>query len=80
MGCNCKASQYIRQTKKKYGYEPETIENVSFSKKIKLILRGLLIWVVIILLFPLVLLLFIFVGFFKKRSFITLFNAIKIRL
>lgn len=80
MGCNCKASQYVRRAKKKYGYDPETHENISKKEKIKLTFRAIIIWVIMIVGFPIILLSLPFLKIFKRRKGIKIFNAITVRL
>ena len=80
MGCNCKASQYVRQTKKKYGYAPETRENIPTRDVVKMSLQAIAIWVVMILSFPIIMLSLLFLKVFKQKRGIKFFKAIRVRL
>lgn len=79
MSCNCKASQYIRQTKKKFGYEPESIKNISGKEKIKMGVQAIIIWIMMIVGVPFIFLWGIFGKIFLKKKKFKLFNAISIK-
>ena len=80
MGCNCKATDYIRKTKKYYGYNPETKENIPIKIKMKMVIQAIFMWVMIIIGFPIVLFYFGFIKFFTKRKSVKLLNTIRIRI
>lgn len=80
MGCNCKATDYVRATKKYYGYEPETKENIPTKEKVKMAFQAVFMWIIIILFFPIVLFYLVFVKAFLKKETISLFKTIKVRI
>lgn len=80
MGCNCKATEYIRKSKKIYGYESETTHNVSTKEKIKMVFKAIFMWIMIIIGFPIIVLYLIFSKTFLRRKKISIFNALKIRI
>ena len=80
MGCNCKATDYVRKAKKYYGYESETRQNIPSSEKMKMAIKAIFMWVILILAFPLVLIYFIFIKMFTKSKSVKLFNTIRIRI
>ena len=80
MGCNCKATDYVRKTKKYYGYESETRQNIPSSEKMKMAIKAIFMWVILILAFPIVLIYFVFVKMFTKSKSVKLFNTIRIRI
>lgn len=78
MGCNCKASSRIVRVKEAYGYDKPTRKNVSVGNKIKMFFQALLIWILLIILFPITLIVFGIFKIFKKD--IKFLKKIKIRL
>ena len=80
MGCNCKATDYIRTAKKYYGFKSETKENISLKEQVKMALQAIFMWVMIIIGFPIVLFYFGFIKFFTKRKSVKLLNTIRIRI
>ena len=80
MGCNCKATDYVRKTKKYYGYESETRQNILSSEKMKMAIKAIFMWVILIFAFPLVLIYFVFIKMFTKSKSVKLFNSIRIRI
>lgn len=80
MGCNCKATEYVRKAKKFYGYDAETKKNVSLKEKIKMVLKAIFIWIIIIAFMPFFILFFIFVKPFVKGKMLTVFKSFKIRI
>lgn len=80
MGCNCKANQYIRQTKKRFDYNSETVKNVSFKNKFKIVLKSILILFLMLIGLPITIAYFVISKFLLKNKRIKLFNAITIRL
>lgn len=80
MGCNCKATEYVRKTKKFYGYDSENKENVTLKTKIKMVLRVIFMWIIIIVTLPFSILGFIFVKPFNKNKVVTFFGSLKMRI
>ena len=80
MGCNCKATDYVRKTKKYYGYEPETRQNIPSNEKMKMAMKAIFMWIILILAFPLVLIYFVFIKLFTKSKSVKLFDTIRIRI
>jgi hypothetical protein len=80
MGCNCKATDYVRRVKRFYGYDAETKKNVSSKEKIKMVLKAIFMWILIIVMLPLLVLFFIFVGPFSNKKMVAFFNSLKIRI
>lgn len=80
MGCNCKATEYVRKTKRFYGYKDEIKENVSLKEKIKMVLRAIFIWIILIVFFPFSILFFVFIKPFLKNKMATFFGTLKIRI
>jgi hypothetical protein len=78
MGCNCKAANHITRVKERFGYKKPTIQNVSVANKIKMVLQAILIWVILILCFPICIVILVFSKIFKKD--LRIFKKIKIRL
>jgi hypothetical protein len=79
MGCNCKASQYVHQVQKKFGYKSPTKENVSRDIRMKMGIEAVGIWILTIVFFPILLLTPFVVGFFKKSRKINFFNIITVK-
>jgi lipopolysaccharide/colanic/teichoic acid biosynthesis glycosyltransferase len=80
MGCNCKATDYVRKTKKFYGYDSETKEKVPIKEKIKMVLRAIFMWIILIVTFPFFILFFIFIKPFLNNKMMTFFGSLKIRI
>lgn len=78
MGCNCKANNHITRVKRKFGYDSPTKSNVSVGNKIKMILQALLIWVILIAIFP-VFIIALIIGKISKKD-VKFLKKIKIRL
>ena len=80
MGCNCKATEYVRKTKKFYGYEDETKENVSLKEKVKMVLNAIFMWIILIVFLPFFILYFIFIKPFFRNKMTTFFGSLKMRI
>lgn len=80
MGCNCKATNYVRTAKKYYGYDPETKDSVSGKEKAKMFFQALLMWLLMLVGFPFVVLYIIFAKVFVKKKGIKLFGTIRLRI
>lgn len=80
MGCNCKASQYVRNTKKMFGYAPETHKNISIKERIKMLLKVIGVWVVSFTVFPLIIIGFVCFKLVTRKKDIRLMDIITIRL
>lgn len=80
MGCNCKVKEYVRNTKRYYGYEPETKENISLKTKIKMVFKAIFMWIIVIVFFPFLILFFVLVRPFVKNKIMTVFKTLKIRI
>lgn len=78
MGCNCKALNHVVRTKKYYGFEKPTKNNVNIANKLKMVLQAILIWFILILLCPIFIVVIIFSKIFNKD--IKFLKKIRIRI
>ena len=76
MGCNCKASQYIRKTEERYGLKSEPKRGAKFKTTNK----ALLVWLIIIICLPFAVILPIIFLILRKNRKVKLFNTITIRV
>ena len=80
MGCNCKASQYVRNTKKMFGYAPETRKNINIKERLKMLMKIIAIWVITLCFIPIVIVGFICFKLITKKEHIRLMDIITIRM
>lgn len=80
MGCNCKATQYVRGAKKYYGHESEINDKISFFVKLKTFLKACLIWIIILVALPIILFVLFFAKIIGIKRGVKIFKLIRINI
>lgn len=76
MACACKANQKIEYIYKKYGYKKET-KHTHIRRNIKIFLKDILVWIVLIPLLPIILIHIFYVLFFTDDKKISIAKIVK---